>query len=69
MMRMMHSALPRLSARLMLAELLDPFGEEAVAGGLDVHELDAHTDARLYDAHDSEARDDLAFAGESHAHA
>src|SRR5260370_27065316 len=69
MRRMKHSAFPRPRARIMLAELLDPFGEESVAGGFDVHELDAHADGGRDDSHESEACDDLPFAGESHAHA
>src|SRR3981081_3374356 len=66
---MRYRARRRWLSRLTLAELLNPFGEHAVARGFDVDEFDAHTNARLYDAHDSEACDDLSLPGESHAHA
>ena len=48
-----------------MAKLVDPTGEEVVAGGFDVDEFDAHADSRLYDADDREAFDILTLAGES----
>lgn len=47
---------------LALAELVDPAGEEGVAGGFDVDEFDAHANARLHDADDGKAFDVLTLA-------
>src|ERR1700758_1119453 len=54
---------------LSFAELVDPFGEDIVAGRLDVNELDAHAYARLDDAHYGKALCHLPFAGESDSRA
>ena len=56
-------------AALSFAELLDPFGEDVVAGGFDVDEFDAHANTRLDDAYYSEAFYGLPLSGESDARA
>ena len=66
---MLSTAAHKSFARLALAELVDPARENAVGKRFDVEEFDAHADAGLDDADDSEAFDGLPLARERHAHA
>jgi len=52
------------TCRLFAAELSHPAGEGLVEGGFYVEEFDAHANAGLCDAHDSQGFYGLAFAGE-----
>jgi hypothetical protein len=56
-------------AELFTAELFDPAEKNLVGRCFHIQELDAHSDARLNDAHDRESVHDLIFAGHPQADA